>query len=55
LRGHLETQGATSLRLHCSPYFVNSAFYPIIDNVKLGFPGIALSTISACQYVDIAV
>jgi hypothetical protein len=34
LRGHLETQGATSLRLHCSPYYVNSAFYPIIDNFE---------------------
>jgi class 3 adenylate cyclase len=32
LRGRLEAQHATSLRLHCSPYFVNSAFYPIIDN-----------------------
>jgi hypothetical protein len=26
--------GGTSLRLHCSPYFVNSAFYPIIDNFE---------------------
>jgi class 3 adenylate cyclase len=34
LRGRLETHGATSLRLHCSPYFVNSAFYPIIDNFE---------------------
>jgi class 3 adenylate cyclase len=34
LRGRLETQGATSLRLHCSPYYVNSAFYPIIDNFE---------------------
>jgi class 3 adenylate cyclase len=32
LRGHLEEQHARSLRLHCSPYYVNSAFYPIIDN-----------------------
>ena len=40
LRRHLETQGATSLRLHCSPYYVNSAFYPIIDNFEraLRFP-----------------
>jgi hypothetical protein len=30
----LEAQQATSLRLHCSPYFVNSAFYPIIDNFE---------------------
>jgi class 3 adenylate cyclase/predicted ATPase len=34
LRGRLEAQHATSLRLHCSPYFVNSAFYPIIDNFE---------------------
>jgi class 3 adenylate cyclase/tetratricopeptide (TPR) repeat protein len=34
LRGRLEVQNATSLRLHCSPYFVNSAFYPIIDNFE---------------------
>jgi class 3 adenylate cyclase len=34
LRGRLEAQPATSLRLHCSPYYVNSAFYPIIDNFQ---------------------
>jgi class 3 adenylate cyclase len=34
LRGRLEAEHATSLRLHCSPYFVNSAFYPIIDNFE---------------------
>jgi hypothetical protein len=34
LRGRLEEQRATSLRLHCSPYYVNSAFYPIIDNFE---------------------
>jgi class 3 adenylate cyclase/predicted ATPase len=34
VRGRLETQGATSLRLQCSPYYVNSAFYPIIDNFE---------------------
>ena len=34
LREHLEAQHAASLRLHCSPYFVNSAFYPIIDNFE---------------------
>src|SRR5215469_18622671 len=34
LRGRLEAQHATSLRLQCSPYFVNSAFYPIIDNFE---------------------
>lgn len=36
----LEGQGAQALRLQCSPYHVNSAFYPIIDNferaLKLG-------------------
>jgi predicted ATPase len=31
LRGRLEAQHALSLRLQCSPYYVNSAFYPIID------------------------
>jgi class 3 adenylate cyclase len=34
LRGRLEAEHATSLRLHCSPYFINSAFYPIIDNFE---------------------
>ncbi len=34
LRGRLEADHATSLRLHCSPYYVNSAFYPIIDNFE---------------------
>jgi class 3 adenylate cyclase/tetratricopeptide (TPR) repeat protein len=34
LRGRLEQDGARSLRLHCSPYYVNSAFYPIIDNFE---------------------
>jgi class 3 adenylate cyclase/tetratricopeptide (TPR) repeat protein len=34
LRERLERDGARSLRLHCSPYFVNSAFYPIIDNFE---------------------
>jgi class 3 adenylate cyclase/tetratricopeptide (TPR) repeat protein len=34
LRGRLEAEHATSLRLHCSPYYVNSAFYPIIDNFE---------------------
>ena len=34
LRSRLEAQHATSLRLHCSPYYVNSAFYPIIDNFE---------------------
>jgi class 3 adenylate cyclase/predicted ATPase len=34
LRAQLELAGARSLRLHCSPYYVNSAFYPIIDNFE---------------------
>jgi predicted ATPase len=34
LRGRLEAEHATSLRLHCSPYYVNSAFYPIIDSFE---------------------
>jgi class 3 adenylate cyclase/predicted ATPase len=34
LRAQLEHAGARSLRLHCSPYYVNSAFYPIIDNFE---------------------
>jgi hypothetical protein len=34
LHSPLETQGAASLRRHCSPYFVNSPFYPIIDSFE---------------------
>jgi hypothetical protein len=34
LRSRLEAEQATSLRLHCSPYYLNSAFYPIIDNFE---------------------
>jgi class 3 adenylate cyclase/predicted ATPase len=34
LRGRLEADHATSLRFHCSPYYVNSAFYPVIDNYE---------------------
>jgi class 3 adenylate cyclase len=34
LRSRLEARHATSLRLHCSPYYVNSAFYPLIDNFE---------------------
>ena len=34
LRERLETDHATSLRFHCSPYYVNSAFYPVIDNYE---------------------
>jgi class 3 adenylate cyclase len=34
LRSRLEAEHATSLRLHCSSYYVNTAFYPIIDNFE---------------------
>jgi predicted ATPase len=34
LRGRLESTSARSLRLHCSPHYVNTAFYPIIDNFE---------------------
>ncbi|MBV9002178.1 MAG: AAA family ATPase, partial [Solirubrobacterales bacterium] len=34
LRDRLERVGASSLRFQCSPYHVNSAFYPIIDNFE---------------------
>ena len=34
LRGRLEAQGAQALRFQCSPYYVNSAFWPSIDNFE---------------------
>src|SRR3954465_15068158 len=34
LRERLETQGVQALRFQCSPYSVNSAFWPIIDNFE---------------------
>jgi tetratricopeptide (TPR) repeat protein len=34
LRARLEKESARSLRFHCSPYYVNSAFYPFIDNFE---------------------
>ena len=34
LRERLETQGVATLRFQCSPYHVNSAFYPSIDNFE---------------------
>jgi predicted ATPase len=34
LRQRLETQGVQALRFQCSPYYVNSAFWPIIDNFE---------------------
>jgi hypothetical protein len=33
-RERLEADHATRLRFHCSPYYVNSAFYPVIDNYE---------------------
>ena len=35
LRARREAENAISLRLHCSPYYVNSAFYPIIDRSRI--------------------
>ncbi len=34
LRQRLEAEGVQSLRLQCSPYYVNSAFWPCIDNFE---------------------
>ena len=34
LRERLETQGVQALRFQCSSYYVNSAFWPIIDNFE---------------------
>ena len=34
LRERLEDQGVGTLRFQCSPYHVNSAFYPTIDNFE---------------------
>src|SRR3954471_3745197 len=34
LRERLEAQGVQLLRFQCSPYYVNSAFWPIIDNFE---------------------
>ena len=34
LRERLEKHKAASLRFQCSPYYVNSAFWPIIDNFE---------------------
>ena len=34
LRERLVTQGVQSLRFQCSPYYVNSAFWPIIDSFE---------------------
>jgi predicted ATPase/class 3 adenylate cyclase len=34
LRERLEAQGVQALRFQCSPYYVNSAFWPLIDNLE---------------------
>src|ERR1700722_6227569 len=34
LRKRLEAQGVQALRFQCSPYYVNSSFWPIIDNFE---------------------
>ena len=34
VRERLEAQGVQALRFQCSPYYVNSAFWPIIDNFE---------------------
>jgi class 3 adenylate cyclase/tetratricopeptide (TPR) repeat protein len=34
LRERLEAQGVRALRFQCSPYYVNSPFWPIIDNFE---------------------
>jgi predicted ATPase len=34
LRQRLQAQGLQALRFQCSPYYVNSAFWPIIDNFE---------------------
>ena len=34
LRERLEAQGVQALRFQCSPYYVNSAFWPIIENFE---------------------
>ena len=34
LRERLQGQGAQALRFQCSPYYINSALYPIIDNFE---------------------
>jgi class 3 adenylate cyclase/tetratricopeptide (TPR) repeat protein len=34
LRERLEAQGVQALRFQCSPYYVNSVFWPVIDNFQ---------------------
>ena len=34
LRQRLEAQGVQAVRFQCSPYYVNSAFWPVIDNLE---------------------
>ena len=34
LRERLDAEGVQALRFQCSPYYVNSAFWPLIDNFE---------------------
>ena len=34
LRERLQAQGASTLRFQCSPYYVNTAFYPLTDHLE---------------------
>ena len=34
LRQRLEAEGVQALRFQCSPYYINSAFWPVIDNLE---------------------
>jgi hypothetical protein len=34
LRQRLEREGVQAVRFQCSPYYVNSAFWPVIDNLE---------------------
>ena len=36
LRERLEAEGVQALRFQCSPYYVNSAFWPVVDNFERG-------------------
>jgi DNA-binding response OmpR family regulator/class 3 adenylate cyclase/tetratricopeptide (TPR) repeat protein len=39
LLDHLDTEQVGSIRLQCSPHAVNSAYYPIIDNLERALEG----------------
>ena len=34
LRERLEAEAVQALRFQCSPYYLNSAFWPVIDNLE---------------------